>query len=237
MHCPNCQHILTQVELENVQVEHCNNCGGSLFEANEINRITRKDAERLSMMKLTDVLSNGTKISPRDGSPLIRIDSPSIPQHVILLQSKATGEIFAFADDLIAFKDAQDAKVNYYRSWKIPMPQISQVMVFSFAILASAGLAYFASLLSTPQTQTTQAQTLCEGGIGQVQLDAGHVVSCTTMLDLGCTLKATCQDGTELPLTCSGKTYFTTAPSSCTHVQFTYTDGTDSLSTPLESLR
>lgn len=237
MHCPNCKHILTLVELENVQVEHCNNCGGTLFEANEINRTTQKDAQRLSMMKLSDVLSGGDKVSPRDGSLLTRIDSPSIPQHVTLLQSKSTGEIFAFADDLLAFKDAQDAKVAYYRSWKIPMPQISQVMVFSFAILASAGLAYFASLLSQPQTRSTQAQTLCEGGIGQVKLESGHVVSCTTLLDLKCALKATCQDGTELPLTCSDKTYFTTTPASCTHVRFTYTDGTDSLSTTLEELR
>ena len=54
MHCPNCKHILTTVTLENIVIEHCNYCGGSLFEENEINRITEKDAEKLALMKQSD---------------------------------------------------------------------------------------------------------------------------------------------------------------------------------------
>ncbi len=222
MHCPNCRHILTVVQLDEIQVEHCNNCGGSLFEANEINRITLKDAQRLQLMKSTDVLDAGPKVSPRDNSPLVRIDTPSIPQHITLLQSASSGEVFAYADDLVAFKQAQDAKINYFRTWNIPVPNIAQIMVFSFALFASVGLAYFASLVSQPSTRTSQAQTLCAGEVGIVKTDKATFVTCTTPVDLDCNVKATCKNGTQVPLTCQDSTYLGTIPAGCQEIQFSY---------------
>lgn len=226
MHCPNCRHILTVVQLESVQVEHCNNCGGTLFEANEINRITLKDALRLQLMKSTDVLDAGPKLSPRDNSPLVRIDTDSIPQHITLLQSASSGEVFAYADDLVAFKQAQDAKINYFRTWNIPVPNIAQLMVFSFALFASVGLAYFASLMSQPATRTSKAQTLCTGGVGIVQTDKATFATCTTTVNLECKVTAKCSNGSEVPLACQGSTYLGTIPAGCQDIQFRY-EGVD----------
>lgn len=239
MHCPNCRHILTQVDLETIQVEHCNSCGSTLFEANEINRITEKDAERLSLMKQTDSISGGEKLSPRDGSVMQRIQHESIPQHVTLLESKTTGEVFAYPGDLLEFKKAQNAKINYYKSWHIPMPPLANVLVFSFAIIASASIAYMVTLIQSPTTQSIEAQQLCEGGIGQSKLTdgTGHVVSCTTAVDFGCKVQATCDNGLPIELTCTGKTYFGTTSPGCSQVQFSYHDGTDTVETAWELLR
>lgn len=239
MHCPNCHHILTKVQLDTIEVEHCNSCGGTLFEANEINRVTEKDAERLSLMKQTDAISGGEKLSPRDGSILQRIQSESIPQHVTLLESKSTGEVFAFAEDLLEFKKAQDAKINYYKSWHIPMPPLANVLVFGFAVMASASIAYMVTLIQSPKTQSIQAQTICEGGIGKVKLQNGdgYLVSCTTPVDLGCKMQATCDDGMPVQLTCKEKTYFGTTTPTCSQVKFSYKDGQESIETDWEFLK
>ena len=231
MHCPNCQHILTKVNLHDIEVEHCSNCGGTLFEANEINRITEKDAEKLSLIKQTDVISATEKISPRDGSILKRIDRPSIPRHVTLLQSDSTGEVFAFPDDLLEFKKAQDAKVHYFKTWHIPMPPVKNVLVFGFAVFASTSIAYLVTLIQNPATQSIQAQTLCEGGIAHIPLENGHVVSCTTPYDLSCQVKARCQSGETVELTCTQNTYFGTVDESCSAVQFYYQDNDKSVET------
>lgn len=239
MHCPNCRHILTVIDLDGIEVDHCNSCGSTLFEANEINRITLKDAERLSLIKQTDVISGGEKISPRDGSPLTRITSDSIPQHVTLLESRTTGEVFAYAEDLLEFKKAQSAKVDYYKAWHIPMPPVASVLVFGFAVFAAASLAYMVTLIQQPTNQSIQAQTLCKSGIGQIPLEdgQGHVVSCTTTHDLSCNVKAYCFNGTEIKLTCTDKTYFGTTNENCSHVKFSYTDGNDSIETGWELLK
>lgn len=237
MHCPNCRHILTKVDLGGIEVEHCNNCGGTLFESNEINRVTRKDAERLSLMKQTDIISGAEKISPRDGSTFKRINSPSIPSHVTLLQSESTGEVFTFADDLLEFKNAQDAKVSYYKSWRIPMPPVKNVLVFSFAVFATTSLAYLVTLVQSPATQSIQAQTFCEGGISTIPLENSYVISCTTPVDLGCEVQARCNTGDIIELTCAQNTYFgTVSPDTCPQVQFYYEDNDGRVETEWENL-
>ncbi|KXK11232.1 MAG: hypothetical protein UZ22_OP11002000438 [Microgenomates bacterium OLB23] len=110
MHCPNCHHILVKVLLDSVEVDHCNFCGATLFDMNEINRITLTDARRLAEMKQSDVISGEEKLSPRDGSPLVRITNDAIPQFVTILHSPTTGEVFAFADDLVNFKKGAKCK-------------------------------------------------------------------------------------------------------------------------------
>lgn len=231
MHCPNCRHILTVVDLDNTQVEHCNSCGGTLFEENEINRITLKDAERLALMKQTDVISAGDKISPRDGSAMTRINRPSIPNHITLLGSESTGEVFAYPDDLVEFKQAQDAKVNYYKTWRIPMPALQQVLVFGIIVMAAASLAYVSRTLQGPGQKTSiQAQTLCENGVGIIDLENSYLVSCTTAADLSCTAAAECDGQTiAVELSEAQNTHFGNIPKECSTITFTCLNGDEEI--------
>ena len=236
MHCPNCRHILTKVNLSGIEVEHCNNCGSTLFEANEINRITSKDAERLSMMKQTDVISAAEKISPRDGNPLTRIEGESIPQHVTILHSESTGETFAFPDDLVEFKKAQGAKVEYFKAWRIPMPQVRNILVLGLALFATVSFAYIASTMRAPTSQSIRAQELCVDGVGTVDIGDSIMVSCTTSLDLSCGVQAECANGESVQLTCSNNTYFGTVSELCTSVRFFYEDEDGRVETIWKSL-
>ncbi|OGK29860.1 hypothetical protein A3I56_00985 [Candidatus Roizmanbacteria bacterium RIFCSPLOWO2_02_FULL_43_10] len=221
MHCPNCHNILTQVQLGNVHVDHCNNCGATLLEPNVINRITLNDAERLAMMKETDSISGTEKISPRDGSVFVRLQSDSIPQHITLLHSTSTGEVFAFAEDLVEFKRAQGSKIDYYKTWRIPLPALQQVLVLGMIMFITASLAYVSTVLQQPTQQSIQAQELCQGGIEQIQVKEDHLISCLTAVPLTCTIQARCAGKINNIDTNSAKTtHFGTIPSACSEARF-----------------
>lgn len=197
LNCPNCRYQLTRIQLDRIEVDHCNNCGGTLFDYNEINRISLADAEKLSLMKETNDISGTEKFSPRDGSPLKRIVDDSVPQHVTLLKSDVTQEVFAFADDLVNFKKAQDAKLEFYKTWRIPVPALSTVLVFSFIVAISVSTVLLSSQLTRPGSQTIRATELCRNGI-QV-FSAGKnaetvAITCETVSNMTCTVQAQCNN-------------------------------------------
>lgn len=196
LNCPNCQSPLSRIQLENVEVDHCNNCGGTLFDYNEVNRISLSDAEKLSLMKQTNDISGSEKYSPRDGSILKRITDESVPQHITLLKSDTTHEVFAFADDLINFKKAQNAKLAYMKTWHIPLPALSSVLVFGFVVAVSASTVLFSSLLADPNTQAIQASQLCRNGVqvfGAAQEGIeSYGVTCETTSNMTCNVQAKC---------------------------------------------
>lgn len=201
LNCPNCHYQLTRIQLDKVEVDHCNNCGGTLFDYNEVNRITLSDAEKLSLMRQTNDISGEEKFSPRDGSILKRITHESVPQHVTLLKSDTTQEVFAFAEDLINFKKAQDAKLAYMKTWHIPLPALSTVLVFGFVVAISATTVLFSSLLSKPGSQAIQASQQCRNGLqvfsSSEDASAAYGVTCETESNMTCRVEAFCLGKTQ----------------------------------------
>lgn len=207
LNCPNCHTQLTRVQLDKIEVDHCNNCGGTLFDYNEVNRISLSDAEKLSLMKQTHDISGDTKFSPRDGSELKRIEDESVPQYVTLLKSESTQEVFAYPDDLVNFKKAQNAKLSYFKAWHIPLPALSSVIVISLVIAISAGTVLFSSLLTNPQSQAIQASQLCKSGIeifraqgddimgrnqNETNSQGSYGITCQTESTMTCRVSAYC---------------------------------------------
>lgn len=139
MSCPNCQSLMVVKVLENQTILHCKNCGSSFFEENGINRITVHEAEQLASEKETDEVSGTNKQCLKDGSVMkVMQNSENIPHEITLLQCPTCKSIFVFAEDLILFKQAQMAKLNYFKTWKMPIPSLQAVVVLSFVAFASA---------------------------------------------------------------------------------------------------
>lgn len=139
MSCPNCENQMTVKVLENQTILHCSQCGASFFEDNGINRITAAEAEKLAEEKETDEVSGADKLCMKDGSVMKPMNrSENIPEDVTLLQCPVCKSIFVFSDDLIAFKQAQNAKINYFKTWKMPLPSLASVVVLSFVALVAA---------------------------------------------------------------------------------------------------
>lgn len=242
LNCPNCRNPLDKVQLSKVEVDHCNNCGGTLFDYNEVNRITLADAEKLSLMKQTDVISGVEKFSPRDGSPLKRIESESVPQYVTLLKSDTTHEVFAYPDDLVNFKKAQDAKIGFYKAWNIPLPALKSVLVFSFVIAVSLGAVLVSSQLTQQSSQSIQASQLCTNGIEVYPPLEGsegpYAVSCQTATTMTCSAEVRClgADETYILSNTPTRTHTGFIPSTCSTIRIICNDNGAILETDSQPL-
>ncbi|QQG44222.1 MAG: zf-TFIIB domain-containing protein [Candidatus Roizmanbacteria bacterium] len=140
MSCPNCSTSLTPVDFHHLEILHCKNCGCTFFEDYAINRIDVSFANKLAFDKLSDYISGSEKLCPRDQSPLSQMSTESIPQDVQLLQCGKCKGIFAYPDDLMRFKLAQNAKINYFKAWNIP-PALRSLLVLS--LIATVSMAVF----------------------------------------------------------------------------------------------
>ncbi len=98
---------------------------------------------RLAADRKNDEISGDQKRCPKDGSRLLAIlNDEAIPHEVTLLRCQSCHGIFAYPEDLVRFKKAQSAKVDYYKMWQTPLSSLRTVIVLTFIMVISAGL-YF----------------------------------------------------------------------------------------------
>lgn len=159
-HCPNCGHELNALKLDGVEVDHCPNCGGSFFDENEINRLSLEAARSLLKDKKTEFVSGKGLVCPRDGANMKVVKEEAVPQFVNLLKCDRCGGIFAHPSDLVNFKKAQEAKLNFFKIWRTPLPSLKSVMVYGFILLAAALSLYSFSFLKTKQSLQSQADEI-----------------------------------------------------------------------------
>ncbi len=161
MSCSNCGQQLLGRSLDNQTVFHCGNCGGSFFDENGINRISLKSAVQLAQDKRTDEISGQQKRCPKDGYRLSAIlNNEAIPRDITLLRCLRCHGIFAYPDDLVQFKKAQNSKVDYYKMWQSPLSSLRSVIVLSFILFVSAGLILAITAIQNGTARQLQASDL-----------------------------------------------------------------------------
>lgn len=96
--------------------------------------------------KKTDELSGEEKYCPLDKTLLLPVQSEAVPLDVTLLKCVDCRGVFAFPDDLVRFKRAQKAKINFFKLWSKPLPSLKSVLVVSF--FAVTTLSLIASFIS-----------------------------------------------------------------------------------------
>lgn len=160
MTCPNCQELLTEQFFTHQRALHCANCGGTYFEENGINRISLSQAQQLAFNKRGNFIFEHEKICPKDKLAMLPVQEESIPPRVHLYQCVACKGIFTYPDDLLLFKQAQAAKLTYFKLWDMPLPSLKSVVVAG--VVASLSLFLFGAFYVTRQQYlpTTQAQDL-----------------------------------------------------------------------------
>lgn len=145
MSCPNCTKEMIYLHVDEQRLWHCTNCGGSFFEENGINRISLNTAQTLSQDKKIDEISTYDKLCPKDQHILIPIQTDStdstekpFPSNVLLLSCPTCNGIFTYPDDLLNFKKAIGAKIDYFKLWNIPLPSVRSIALLSVIIFISA---------------------------------------------------------------------------------------------------
>lgn len=146
--CPNCNHNLTPLVVKpdpssSLELDHCYYCGGVWFDHYEINRLHYEQAKKL----LTQGKTNDTKMfdgkgmCPRDGTKLAFQNGESIPPDVGVLKCSQCGGNFVSHKDLISLKKAQKIKLDYFKTWHIPVPALSSVLIPAIVFtIATAGV-------------------------------------------------------------------------------------------------
>lgn len=146
--CPNCNHGLTPLtvatdSLGKMEIEHCYFCGGVWFDHYLINRFSTHEAIYLSRMASKEDLlkTKGSNKCPRDTTPLTQIRGESVPPDTTVLSCPTCGGNFVTKSDLLTLKKAQKIKIDYFKTWKIPLPALSAVLIPSlFLFIATAGV-------------------------------------------------------------------------------------------------
>lgn len=157
MHCPHCLNNMSPIAFDTIAVDHCDVCGYTFFDQNEINRITFATALTLAKQKSREVENVAEMTCPRDGTTLTSTHMESIPQHVVILSCAICGGTLTSAQDLVEFKKAQDAKLHYFTSWRMPMPSLRSVLVFSFVMAISLTVVNRYGPFFGPSTVSTRA--------------------------------------------------------------------------------
>ncbi len=152
MLCPNCSETMRSSYYDNQYVTHCLSCGTSFFEENGINRITYDSALKLSQDKYRHYISPKEKACPKDFSSLSPIsNTEAVPSHVILFLCSTCSGVLAYPEDLLKFKKAQGAKIDYYKTWQRPFASLQNVLIVFFIMVLSVATFY---TLNTVQKRT-----------------------------------------------------------------------------------
>jgi hypothetical protein len=104
-----------------------------------------------------------------------------VPQYLNLLRCSRCSGIWFPKKSLIDFKKAQESKLNYFQTWKIPVPSVYAVLL-PLLVLAILGSGFFSIINSSRQTQDTRikAQGLISTPLIQFPDTNSAVVSFTT---------------------------------------------------------
>ncbi|MBI1863100.1 zf-TFIIB domain-containing protein [Candidatus Microgenomates bacterium] len=162
MTCPSCREQMRSIMLDNQEILHCANCGSSFFEDNGINRIGIERARELAKERYNRGSAIGPKPTcPRDESQLkLLANVESIPATVRLFQCPQCLGILAGADDLELFKRAQLSKLDYFKSWNLPLGSLRGVLAIGLLVLLSGSLFWSFNTLSKEATIRSEAAGL-----------------------------------------------------------------------------
>jgi hypothetical protein len=161
MFCSNCKEEMEKVNVDNQAVFHCKNCGASFFEENGINRISEATAQKLSFDKRGNFIFGAEHSCPKDTTVLSEITSDeAVPSTAHLYRCPVCQGIFVQADDLLIFKKAQNAKLQYFKLWNTPLPSVRAVLVAVFVGAISLGM--FATYTLQHGNIPTQAENVVQ---------------------------------------------------------------------------
>lgn len=133
LHCPDCNHSLIAKKVRThsggqVEVDHCLFCHGVWFDHFEANQIPLPEIKKLTSQKHRPESAHpeasrriGQNKCPHCLVSLTPLQSASIPRFLrVFTCPQCRGNWFS-SNDLIEFKKAQKAKINYFKAWRLPL--------------------------------------------------------------------------------------------------------------------
>ena len=132
--------MLAEVQVDERSMAHrCFKCGGFWADTDTANKLTSRvlsDWRRISIDPRW--FSGGSDKCPLDDMKLTRYSGESVPLNLTAKRCARCGKWWFSGDNLFTFKEAQEAKINYFRLWGSPgdirgllLPVLSLVILLS----------------------------------------------------------------------------------------------------------
>ncbi|HCM38312.1 MAG: hypothetical protein UV61_C0009G0018 [Candidatus Gottesmanbacteria bacterium GW2011_GWB1_43_11] len=170
MFCPECNHDLHPIQLTAgpvdaslpksdkpttpIVLDYCTRCGGVWSDQGKTNFIHSRDLTPLLevLPKNPPALSANYQllVCPKDKNTLRIFQRESVPTHLTILRCSTCGGIWFPHNSLIEFKQAQEAKVTYFKTWRIPLSSIYAVLLPTLFVSILVG-SIFATLFGVNQ--------------------------------------------------------------------------------------
>jgi len=136
LRCPDCNRSLIAKKATThsggkVEIDQCLFCRGIWFDHFETNQVPISEIKRLvkERPKPKQELAIGEEKCPHCLVPLVPLRSESIPKHLnVFACPQCRGNWFS-QKNLLEFKVAQKAKINYFKLWQIPLPSAFSVLL------------------------------------------------------------------------------------------------------------
>ena len=159
MSCPNCNESMKGAYIDSQFVNHCSSCGCTFFEENSINRITYDSARSLSDDRYRHFITSQEKNCPLDFTPLTAVsNTEAIPSNVTLFVCSSCSGVLAYPEDLIKFKKAQGAKIEYYKTWAKPFASLRTILIVFFISVLGFSSYLVINTLQNRASYRSQAQ-------------------------------------------------------------------------------
>ncbi len=166
MTCPHCTNETHSIEIETVDgqsasIDECLNCGGHFLPpllGNFISTNTAKNVDSI-IPKATSVPAS-SPVCPHCHQSMSSIKDDSVPMTVTVFSCPNNHGDFYPKDQLLQFKKAQDAKINFHKLWGIPMKSAFAVLIP--VVIIFTAITVIPSVLKTMQTSQETRVTATE---------------------------------------------------------------------------
>ncbi len=167
MFCPECNHQLSPITVPTrgnaLVLDYCGQCGGIWTDHAETNFFESTDlatVEAILPKNPTKEL-NGTLTCPHDKTLLEQMEHESVPMGVTVRHCPTCGGNWFPSGELKKFKKAQQVKLDYHKTWNIPLHSIYAILLptLVLAVLVS-GLIGGVISLNRQQSGFIQAEEL-----------------------------------------------------------------------------
>lgn len=174
--CPACGHSLLPKKVRTysggeIEVDKCPFCGGVWFDHFEANLVPLAEIKKLvkeEPRSKEQLIGEGK--CPHCLIPLVPLRSESIPNYLNVLSCPQCRGNWFSQKNLVTFKEAQKAKINYFKLWQIPLPSTFSILLPVLILLALT--------LSLPLTLIKLKER------EEVRIRAGEIIIKPTVINL-----------------------------------------------------
>lgn len=135
MTCPLCHEVTSSIDInttdgQTTTIEECQNCGGHFLPPILANFISTNTAKNIdSLIPKATSLPVASPTCPHCHQNMSSIKDDAVPETVTVFSCPNNHGEYYPKNQLLLFKKAQDAKINYHKLWGIPLRSAFAVII------------------------------------------------------------------------------------------------------------